>query len=122
MTLTVQTDENGNYSIPRGLRDGTYTVTASADSFVTREYTVTMSRGQLSEDPEIQLNLIGDADQNGTVSVTDITRIKRHLIKVDTLTDYAYECADANCDGSVDTLDITAVKKYLIGYGRLGSL
>ena len=120
ITLTVQTDEYGNFSIPMGLRDGTYTVTASADGFVTREYSVTISRGQLTEDPEITLCLLGDADQNGSVGLTDISRIKRHLLNIDSLDDYALKCADANCDGSVNIIDISTLKKYLIGYGNLG--
>ncbi len=116
----INTDKNGCFIVPDELADGTYTLSAAADSFVSRQYSVTIKRGELTADPKIKLNLIGDADGNGTISVLDITKIKRHLIKVDNLTGYPGKCADANCDGNVDVFDITAIKRYLIGYSKLG--
>ncbi|MBR2304406.1 MAG: hypothetical protein IJ871_04640 [Ruminococcus sp.] len=116
----INTDKNGCFIVPAELADGTYTVTASADSFVSRQYSVTIKGGELTADPKIKLNLIGDADENGTVGLTDITRIKRHLLNINTLSAYPLNCADANCDGTVDMLDVTAIKRHLIGYSKLG--
>lgn len=110
---TINTDKSGCFIVPAELADGTYTVTASADSFVTRKYTVTVSKGDLSKDPEIQLNLIGDADRSGTVNTSDITAIKKHLKRTGPLTGYTLSCADANCDGNVNTEDITRIKRHL---------
>ncbi len=117
---TINTDKSGCFIVPDELADGTYTLTASADSFVSRQYSVTIKGGELTADPEIKLNLIGDADENGTVGLTDITRIKRHLLNINTLSAYPLNCADANCDGKVDMLDVTAIKRHLIGYSKLG--
>lgn len=115
----INTDKSGCFIVPDELADGTYTLTASADSFVSRQYSVTIKGGELTADPKIKLNLIGDADENGTVGLTDITRVKRHLLNINTLSAYPLNCADANCDGKVDMLDVTAIKRHLIGYSKL---
>lgn len=63
--------------------------------------------------PPVSSVLIGDADQNGRISVKDATYIQMHLAQIITLTGDAYIAADANKDNVVDVKDTTAVQRYL---------
>ena len=58
-------------------------------------------------------------NNNGTIDTDDITKIKKHLKKTASLSDYQIRCADANPDDKVDTQDITAIKAHLKGTARL---
>ena len=101
--------------------DGTHTLTFSAPNYVSRSYTVTVNNGSIVEDIAPELNLIGDADLNGKVDMTDITAIKRQLINVKNLSGYGKQCADTDKNGALSLLDVTRLKKHLINIDRLWS-
>ena len=101
--------------------DGTHTLTFSAPNYVSRSYTVTVNNGSIVEDIAPELNLIGDADLNGKVDMTDITAIKRQLINVKNLSRYGKQCADTDKNGALSLLDVTRLKKHLINIDRLWS-
>ena len=59
--------------------------------------------------------LLGDADNDGDVTILDATCIQRVLggYQVDS---YDEAAADADCDESISILDATAIQRYLVGY------
>jgi hypothetical protein len=54
---------------------------------------------------------VGDADGNGVVNSSDVTKIERIIVGLDTTT----TGADANQDGKVNTADITKVERIIAG-------
>lgn len=59
--------------------------------------------------------ILGDADDDGKVTVLDATAIQRHLAALTTLS-YHEQAADADENGEVDILDATAVQRWLAGF------
>jgi hypothetical protein len=55
--------------------------------------------------------LSGDANLDGTVNALDVTKIKRMIVRLDTVDGGA----DANGDGSVNALDLTKTKRIIVG-------
>ena len=60
--------------------------------------------------------LLGDADGDGSVNVSDVTKIQRYLAELETLEGIYLRAADANQDGTVDIADATAIQMYLAEY------
>lgn len=59
---------------------------------------------------------IGDVDGNGSINISDVTAIQRHIAELDVLTGDALIAADTNGDGVVDITDATHLQKYLAEY------
>lgn len=59
---------------------------------------------------------LGDADGDGSVSITDVTKVQRYLAELDTLEGIYLHAADVNQDGSVDISDATVIQMYLADY------
>ena len=114
------------------LKDG-YTldnVTASGayknlkDTGVTNTYRLTKVSGAVTvtvttekdETQTTQTVLIGDANQDGKVSIKDVTEIQRHCAEFGTLTGTAAAAADVNRDGSITIDDATCIQLYLAEY------
>ena len=57
----------------------------------------------------IHFGIIGDADRDGTVSVTDALIVMRTLLEGSELGVYGAYCADANRDGSIDMADALSI-------------
>ena len=57
--------------------------------------------------------VIGDANSDGKVTISDATEIQMHVAKMKTLTGNAAFAADVNDDGSITIKDATAVQYYL---------
>lgn len=117
--MTAQTDSTGAFSVPMGLMDGTYTMTVSAEGFAARTYTVTMNRGQLSEDPAVILDLLGDINGDKKLNATDLLLAKSHIKGVSLLTDYQLECADIDASGSITAADLLRMKSHIKGVTKL---
>lgn len=71
---------------------------------------------------EEPVNLLGDADGDGVVSVLDATAIQRHLADIPT---HAFNmlCADSDRNGSVEIFDATGIQRSIAGlsaYGEIG--
>lgn len=60
-------------------------------------------------------SILGDADLDGEVDITDATTIQRYDICMTELSDTAKHLADADRDGNVDILDTTWIQRFLIG-------
>ena len=61
------------------------------------------------------LYLCGDADNDGSVTVLDVTKVQKVLASVEAdTTGLVNRCGDINGDG-LDILDATSIQKYLAG-------
>ncbi len=83
----------------------------------TPAYTVDES-GNITLDVEI--NLIGDANGNGTVNLMDYRAVLQHVKGASLITDeYLLKCADANQNGSVNLMDYRAILQHTKGANPL---
>ncbi len=67
------------------------------------------------EAPEVPVRQLGDVDNDGEVSIMDVTAIQMHLAKLETLDEEALSYADVNGDGYVTILDGTEIQLLLAG-------
>ena len=58
--------------------------------------------------------IYGDVNGDGAITSQDLRVIQKHILKVQTLTGYAYQGADANKDGSVTSQDLRTIQKYIL--------
>ncbi len=59
--------------------------------------------------------LVGDADEDGKVTIFDATRIQRALAGFTKLSAYATACADTDRDGKITVIDATRIQRHLAG-------
>ncbi|MDO4747947.1 MAG: dockerin type I repeat-containing protein [Eubacteriales bacterium] len=60
-----------------------------------------------------ELGLLGDANQDGQVTVIDATTIQKHLVELLTLDDIGMLLADVNEDGTVSVMDATLIQRWV---------
>lgn len=65
--------------------------------------------------------LIGDVDQDGSITISDVSEIQLHLAEMATLTGNNLIAADANGDGVVDIKDASLVQSYIVNISVSGS-
>lgn len=58
----------------------------------------------------------GDADGDGLVSISDVTKIQMYLVGLSNLSSEQMKLADVDKDGRANIQDATAIQKYLAGY------
>ena len=58
--------------------------------------------------------LVGDLNQDGTVSAADVTALKNYLLAQDSLTAENAAAADLNTDGRLNAKDLTLLKRILL--------
>lgn len=65
--------------------------------------------------------LYGDINNDGTVSVDDVTALQLYISGAENIDSAAKLRADVNNDGVIDILDCTDIQLYLVGdIGKLG--
>lgn len=100
-------------SITAKLSVGDYTITASfnPDHDVTEAYYFNNTR---SIDFKVRGKyLLGDADNDGSVDITDATKIQRILAYLETAENDLTQRGDVNESGDLDILDATQIQRYL---------
>ena len=65
--------------------------------------------------------LIGDVNQDGYISISDVSEIQLHIAEMTTLTGKSLTAADANGDGVVDVKDASLVQSYIVNISVSGS-
>ena len=113
---TVVKGNSASYTI-EGVAPGTYTMKVMKNNHVTREYTVTVSAENVTQD--VKIHLKGDITGDGKVNTFDIVKMNLHAKKKTELTGYELLCGDITGDGKVNTFDIVkanlhAKKKTLL--------
>ena len=104
------------YSIPE-VADGTYTLRISKADHVTRDYTVTVSGGVLTQDAKIHLK--GDITGDGRINIMDVNRANLHFKKKITLTGYEFDCANITGDTQVNIMDVNKLNLHFKGKSKL---
>ena len=105
------------YSI-EGVAPGTYTMKVMKNNHVTREYTVTVSTENVTQDVEIWL--LGDVNGDGKVTTIYFVRVNSHARGVTLLSDYELKCADVvGTDGKVTTADAIRINAHAKGTSLL---
>ena len=109
-------DSSGKYIAEYEIPDvaaGTYTMTVSKSKHVTREYTVTVNNGKVTQNAEIWM--LGDVNGDGMVNAADAVLIMRHALSLELLEGDALIAADYNGDGSITTVDALTVLRASLG-------
>lgn len=117
----VQIDQNADIVdvvLPADLKDGTYTVYMGGDGQV---YSTNFKVGNASS------VLVGDVNQDASITLGDATAIVRHKTGAAPITDAdALIAADTNYDDSITLGDATCIVMYKIGNtakaGHVGEL
>jgi hypothetical protein len=73
---------------------------------------VTLSSNDKSKSLEIVI--YGDVDGNGTITVTDLLFVQKHILGFTKLTGSFLTAADVNKDSKVNVLDILFIQKHLL--------
>lgn len=60
--------------------------------------------------------ILGDADGDGTVSITDVTAIQLHLADYEQITAENFRSADVDGNGKIEIADASAIQRYLAEY------
>lgn len=59
--------------------------------------------------------LLGDANLDGIIDITDVTLIQKNIVMLETLSEESQINADYNQDGRIDINDATEIQKMLVG-------
>lgn len=62
-----------------------------------------------------EISVPGDNNGDGEITILDLLRIQKYLLKAITLTEAQLSASDINQDGVVDILDLLLVQKHLLG-------
>jgi len=57
---------------------------------------------------------LGDINSDGSINSTDVTLLKRHLLRENILTGTAYSNADTDGDGKITSIDLSYLKRYVL--------
>lgn len=67
------------------------------------------------ESKEFEMVLYGDTNGDASITILDLLRVQKQLLKSISLTEVEYLSADVNKDGTVTILDLLLVQKHLLG-------
>lgn len=60
--------------------------------------------------------LIGDVDFNGTITISDVSKIQSHVVNRSVLTGDAFVAGDVNKDSAITIKDATYTQAYVVGF------
>ena len=63
--------------------------------------------------PEPQI-MRGDTNGDGKVDILDLANVKRHILKVNTLSGNSFSAGDTNNDGVIDIIDLANIKRHIL--------
>ena len=117
-------DSSGKYIAEYEIPDvaaGTYTMTVSKSKHVTREYTVTVNNGKVTQNAEIWM--LGDVNGDGFINMTDASQINRKFNGKTSVFDtgdaeikaYRLKVANVYSDDNINTTDAAQIKRYYNG-------
>ena len=67
-----------------------------------------------SDGKEYKLVVGGDLNGDGKVSITDLSKMKLHLIRKQVLENEYAKAIDMNKDGKYSVTDLSIIKKYIV--------
>lgn len=123
---TVFTNENVNYlrKIPVtttvenlikniNIIDAEYKITDNLDNTINKDSNLATSM-KLKMDKEYTIVVTGDINGDGSMSATDVSQLKLHLVDSTPLTGAAFYAADVNMDNALTLTDLSQLKTKLI--------
>ena len=107
----VKNDVKSNREYEIQKRDGTK---LTENDIVATGYKVKFATG---ETYEIVVN--GDVSGDGKITITDVAKIKKHIINTETLTGAYLKAGDVNENDTITITDLAKIKKVVIGLENL---
>lgn len=83
------------------------------DGSVGTGYTVSIAVGDATKD--LSIVVYGDNNGDSEITILDLLRVQKHLLKSNKLSGAKLESCDVNKDGDVTILDLLLVQKHLLG-------
>ena len=83
------------------------------DGSVGTGYKVAVTVGDTTK--ELEIVIYGDTNGDTEITILDLLRVQKHLLKSNVLTNSQYTSCDVNKDGEVTILDLLLVQKHLLG-------
>lgn len=74
--------------------------------------------GLAMDEASVSFLIKGDANGDGKITATDLTKIRRHLAGIESNNDY-FDAMDVNSDNKVTATDLTKLRRYLAGLEAL---
>ena len=74
----------------------------------------TGSKVEFADGTTYTIIVIGDINQDGSMDVIDLAKMKKYILSLTTLNDECKYASDLNVDGNVDIIDLARMKKELI--------
>ncbi|MBQ8085125.1 MAG: cadherin-like beta sandwich domain-containing protein, partial [Lachnospiraceae bacterium] len=98
-------------------------INVTAQTGVTRTYTLTVVRGDASAGTNnidngssgASMGTKGDINGDGKISVLDIVKIQRLIVGLDSLDSAMTSACDLNGDGKVSVIDIFKLQRHIVG-------
>lgn len=109
-TGSVTRSGSGSYKF-EGVKPGVYTLSFSAQGYVTRSYDLTVTDANVTLDAA--LNLLGDVTGNGKINLGDTARIYAHIRGSSLLSGYPLACADYTGDSTVNVGDTARLYAFI---------
>ena len=123
---TVLTEQNTNYlrKIPEAttvqdliksinIIDAEYKITDSLGNTINSNAKLATSM-KLKTDKEYTIVVTGDINGDGSMSATDVSQLKLHLVDATPLTGASYYAADMNLDNTLTLTDLSQLKTQLV--------
>ncbi len=108
ITLTGSGEQTYSFN---NVEEGIYTIIAIKDNHARREYSINVRSVNIKAN--LQINLIGDIDGDGSVRMNDMSRVNAHVKETTLLTGYALKCADVTDDGNVRMNDLSRINAHV---------
>ena len=87
----------------------------------TQPTTATQPTSSTQPTTPVENILIGDVNQDGKITISDVSEIQLHIAEMATLTGNNLVAADVNGDGIVDVKDATYIQSYIVNIAISGS-
>lgn len=72
-----------------------------------------------SETKQYPVVILGDGNGDGSVNLTDLLKVQKHILNVNPVTGSHLKALDVNYDSTIDLKDLLKVQKYILGYIKL---
>ena len=110
--FTAEVKGKSDYSI-EAVPAGEYTLTVSKDNHITREYTVTVTDADLTQDVKVCPK--GDVNGDGETDIMDCSLAQRYIRELTTLDAYQIACGDVSGtgDGELDIQDVSRILRHI---------
>ena len=110
LTSTINKLDPGASVIMKDANDNT--ISSTVDLATGQSITITTSSKETST---FKIVVTGDVSGDGIITILDLLKVQKHLLKSSTLSDSYLYSADTNSDNEVTILDLLRVQKHILG-------